>query len=67
MRIYEIIMAILAIAILAFGLTFGMDREIARRDYVKAVSNGDFERPITGCLWEYNCKYYTDMLFDTVD
>lgn len=46
------------------ALYYGMDRELARRDYEKAIQSKDFEKPIVGCLWESNCKYYTDALFD---
>ena len=67
MRFYEFIMTVMAIAIILLGFTFGLDREMARRDFEKAVHNGDFERPIVGCLWDYNCEYYTQMLYDSVD
>ena len=67
MRIYEFIMITIAIVIFITGLAFGLDREIARRDYERSVNNGDFERPIIGCLWDYNCEYYTELLFDSID
>lgn len=64
MRAYEIIMTIIGVMLFAFALCFGMDRDMARRDYEKAVRDGDHERPIIGCLWKYNCEYYTDLLWD---
>lgn len=67
MRFYEVIMTVIAIAIFIVGFSFGFDREMARRDYEKAVRDGDFEKPIVGCMWEYNCKYYTQMLYDSID
>ena len=67
MRFYEVIMMTLAVVLFVTGLSFGLDREMARRDFEKAVHNGDFEKPIVGCLWDYNCEYYTQMLYDSVD
>lgn len=46
------------------GLTLGIDRELARRDYEKAIQAQDFEKPIVGCIFESNCKYYTEMLYN---
>ena len=67
MRFYEMIMTTLAVVLFVTGLSFGLDRELARRDFEKAVHNGDFEKPIVGCLWDYNCEYYTELLYDSVD
>ena len=64
MRIYEILMIALAIVLFVTGMTFGLDKELARRDYEKAVRNKEYEQPIVGCLWDYNCKHYTDILWD---
>lgn len=46
------------------GFIYGIDRELARRDYVKSIQTQDFEKPIAGCLWESNCNYYTEKLYD---
>ncbi len=43
---------------------YGFDREMARRDYEKATQAQDFEKPIIGCIFESNCNYYTNMLYD---
>lgn len=43
---------------------YGFDREMARRDYENAINNGDFEKSIVGCIFENNCQYYTDKLYD---
>lgn len=67
MKFYEAIMMTIAVVVFLTGLTFGIDREIARRDFQKAVNDGDFEHKIVGCIWDYNCEYYTDMLFDSID
>ena len=64
MKIYEILMVTLAIVLFITGFSFGLDKELARRDYVKAVQYQDFEQPITGCIFNYNCEYYTNKLFD---
>ena len=42
---------------------FGMDMELARRDYVKAITDGNYEKPITGCLFETVCDTYTERLY----
>lgn len=62
MRLYEILGYVIIVALFITGFTFGMDREMARRDYEKAVHNGDYEQPIIGCLYESNCVYYTKKL-----
>lgn len=54
----------LSIMVSAAGFTYGIDRELARRDFEKAISNGDYERPIIGCIYQSNCDYYTDKLYD---
>lgn len=54
---------------LLFGLVFfcmliaGLDMELARRDYNKAVESRDFEKPIIGCIFEQVCNLYTERLF----
>lgn len=63
----EIMLYACAIAVFLAGITFGYDRDTARRDYERAVRNGDYESPIVGCLWEYNCEYYTDLLYSSED
>lgn len=52
--LYKAIMCILAINIFCLGLTFGIDRELARGDYVKG-------NQITGCIFESNCNFYRRM------
>lgn len=64
MRFYEAIMMTLGVIIFMTGLTFGIDREIARRDFQKAVNDGDFEHKIVGCIWDYNCDKFTKILFE---
>lgn len=63
----EFMLYALAIMVFIGSLSFGFDREMARRDYERAVRNGDYEAPIVGCLWKYNCEYYTDLLYSSED
>lgn len=63
----EFMLYMCAVAILLAILMFGYDRDTARRDYERAVRNGDYGAPIVGCLWEYNCEYYTNMLYNSED
>lgn len=53
----------LMIMVICAGAVFGLDKELARRDYEKAVRNNDYERPIVGCIFEYNCEHYTNILW----
>lgn len=60
--IYFILFLLLILTFL-LGIAVGIDMEIAQRDYNKAVENGDFDKPITGCIFEQVCKNYTERLF----
>lgn len=60
MRFVEFILIVLAVMVAVAGITFGVDRELARRDYEKYTTTQ--EEAIIGCLFETNCKYYNDML-----
>lgn len=60
MRFVEFILIVLAVMVAVAGITFGIDRELARRDYEKYTTTQ--EEAIIGCLFETNCKYYNDML-----
>ena len=62
MKLYEVLAGVMAVCLFCLGMTYGFDREMARRDYEKAIHNGDYEKPIVGCLWESNCVYYTKKL-----
>ena len=67
MRMYETIMVAIAIALFTVAFAFGFDREMARQQYEDATKNGNYEKPITGCIWDYNCEHFTKMLYDTID
>lgn len=60
MRFVEFILIVLAVMVAVAGITFGVDRELARRDYEKYTTTQ--EELIVGCIFKTNCKYYNDML-----
>lgn len=53
MRLYEILGYIMIIALFITGFTFGLDRELARRDFEKG------EKAV-GCIYTINCNYYNN-------
>ena len=53
----------LGLGFLVFMFTFGIDRELARKDYVRLLGNNDYEQKIEGCLYRCNCRYYTELLW----
>lgn len=65
MRFVEFILIVLAVMVAVAGITFGIDRELARRDYEKYTTTQ--EESIIGCLFETNCKYYNDLLAEEDD
>lgn len=60
----KIIYITLSLSFLGFMFTFGIDREMARQQYIELVNNGDFEKKVEGCIYSCNCNYYTDLLWD---
>lgn len=62
LTIYFVLTLCLASMILLLGL-YGIDIECARRDYVNAVKQGNYEQPITGCLFDFVCEKYTQELW----
>lgn len=65
--IYNVLLTALGVTVLVNAVVFGMDREIARREYVRRVQMQEFEQPIIGCTYNYNCEYYTDLLWSSID
>lgn len=53
----------LGLGFLILLFTFGIDREIARSQYVKLLDGRDYEKKIEGCLYSCNCRYYTELLW----
>ena len=47
---------------IAFFLSFYIDREITRRDY---LARSDLRDEITGCIFETNCRHYNKLLNHT--
>ena len=60
MRITEFLLILSGFLALIAGLAFGIDREMARRDFERYSTTQ--EELIVGCIFETNCKYYNDML-----
>lgn len=42
----------------------GIDMSIANRDYETLKHNGDYEQEVTGCVFEWVCKHYTEELWE---
>ena len=61
MRLFAIFtLYTLGLAVFIGALVFGVDRELARRDYERYSTTQ--EELIVGCIFETNCKYYNDLL-----
>ena len=60
MKLVEFLFYALALMVMVAGLTFGIDRELARRDYERYSTTQ--QELIVGCIFTYNCKHYNDML-----
>ncbi len=60
MRIVEFLLYTLGLMVFVAGLTFGIDREMARRDFERYTTTQ--EELIVGCIFETNCKHYSDLL-----
>ena len=60
MRFVEFILIVLAVMVAVAGITFGVDRELARIDYERYSTTQ--QELIVGCIFTYNCKHYNDML-----
>lgn len=60
MEIFKyIIIAIVSIMLAYVGILYGVDREVARRDYIKKV---EICKPIDNCLFSSNCNHYNKMI-----
>lgn len=57
-----ILMLLASICFTLFVL-LGIDMSVANRDYEMMVRNGDFERRVEGCIFEWVCKHYTEELW----
>lgn len=60
MRTTEFLLYALGIMTFVAAMTFGFDREMARRDFERYSTKQ--EELIVGCIFKANCKYYNDML-----
>lgn len=50
--------------LIAMLILLGIDMDTARQDYNKAIANGDYETPITGCIFNLVCYKYTARLYN---
>lgn len=60
MRFVEFLFYALVLMVMVAGFTFGIDKELARRDYERYSTTQ--QELIVGCIFAYNCKYYNDLL-----
>lgn len=60
MRITEFLLYALGIMTFVAAMTFGFDREMARRDFERYSTTQ--EELIVGCIFEANCNHYNDLL-----
>jgi len=51
---------ILFVVFIGFCALAGLDREMARRDYLDAKAYGDHS--IEDCIFKFNCDHYNEML-----
>jgi hypothetical protein len=56
----EFMLYAMLVIVFITGMTFGFDREMARRDYEKYKTSQ--QEQIVGCIFEANCNYYNDLL-----
>ena len=60
MRFTEFLLILSGFLALIAGVTFGVDRELARRDFERYTTTQ--EELIVGCIFEANCNHYNDLL-----
>lgn len=52
----------LFVVFIGFCVVAGLDREQARRDYLKVINHEDDMVSVDGCIFKFNCDYYNNML-----
>ena len=58
-NITNIFLGIVGVIIICIIGLAAMDREVARRDFVKNV---EICKPIDGCLFDSNCNHYNEII-----
>lgn len=58
----DLVVCVLFAITFMFALLFGIDREMARRDY---IARSDLRDEITGCIFDMNCRHYNKLLNKT--
>lgn len=56
-----ITIGIVASCVISLAILFGIDREVARRDYNENVEQC---KNIDGCLFDMNCNKYNEMIWE---
>ncbi len=54
---------VIAAALVAMLVAYGIDREMTFEVYQKYAESQDFERTITDCKFQSNCDYYNQLLW----
>lgn len=47
---------------IALCIVLGMDREMARQDYLKVVNHESDMRVVDNCIFKINCDHYNNLL-----
>lgn len=58
----KLLFYVLLVGLIGLVTLFGLDREIARRDYLSIVNHESDLVSVDGCLLQMNCDYYNNML-----
>ena len=61
----KLLFYVLLVGLIGLVTLFGLDREIARRDYLSIVNHESDLVSVDGCLLKMNCDYYNDLLKET--
>lgn len=64
-HIMKLLFYVLLVGLIGLITLFGLDREMARQDYLSIVNNESDLVSVDGCLLQMNCDYYNDLLKET--
>lgn len=62
-RTVDVILMTLLVLLISFLIILGIDTDGARKDYLRAKEQGNYEQPITGCIFQAVCDRYTKELW----
>lgn len=60
MKVLGCIFGVCAFSLLIIG---GIDREVARQDYVEITKGTSNEMSVKGCLFDMNCEHYNNLIY----